>query len=240
MVITYTFHQLLLWAFTICHADHINECLTSSKLIQVQNLPLELQWMTRWPSYVTSKLKPLCFNLTMSIFFWQTSSVFHLFDLLSFDIFLEIWHVTYCLKNLSPSQGHFLHHSYRLTACHGHLWWHCGRITVSANYTQRFHWMYSVSISKSLLFWRRLRSIWGNLSHKIYYRVYDVRYSLIGFLITCKFIHVLAGLYISGVTLSLLVELISRNEMKVWQGFIHCVSWPFKLYLASILYRNLL
>ena len=76
---------------------------------------------------------------------------------------------------------------------------------------------------KSLLFWRRLRNMWGNLSHKIYNRVYnrvyDVRDSLIGFLITCKFIHVLVGLHIPGLTLSLLVQLISRNEVKVWQGF---------------------
>ena len=46
------------------------------------------------PSYVTSKLTSICVNLIMSIYFFLwTSSIVHVFDFLTFDIFLTTWHL---------------------------------------------------------------------------------------------------------------------------------------------------
>ena len=46
------------------------------------------------PSYVTSKLMSICVNLIMSIYFFLwTSSIVHVFDFLTFDIFLTTWHL---------------------------------------------------------------------------------------------------------------------------------------------------
>ena len=42
------------------------------------------------PSYVMSKLMSICVNLNMSIHFLWTSSIVHVFDFLTFDIFLTI------------------------------------------------------------------------------------------------------------------------------------------------------
>ena len=45
------------------------------------------------PSYVTSKLMSICVNLIMWIYFFLwTSSIVHVFDFLTFDIFLTTWH----------------------------------------------------------------------------------------------------------------------------------------------------
>ena len=47
-----------------------------------------------WPSYVTSKLTSVCVNLIMSIYFFLwTSSIVYVFDFLTFDIFLTLWHL---------------------------------------------------------------------------------------------------------------------------------------------------
>ena len=46
-----------------------------------------------WPSYVMSKLTSICVNLIMSIYFLWTSSIVYVFDFLTFDIFLTIWHL---------------------------------------------------------------------------------------------------------------------------------------------------
>ena len=49
------------------------------------------------PSYVISKLTPICVNLIMSVNFLWTSSIVQAFDFLAFDIFLTTWHLlTYC------------------------------------------------------------------------------------------------------------------------------------------------
>ena len=46
------------------------------------------------PSYVTSKLISVCVNLIMWIYFFLwTSSIVHVFDFLTFDIFLTTWHL---------------------------------------------------------------------------------------------------------------------------------------------------
>ena len=46
------------------------------------------------PSYVMSKLTSICVNLIMSIYFFLwTSSIVHVFDFLTFDIFLTTWHL---------------------------------------------------------------------------------------------------------------------------------------------------
>ena len=46
------------------------------------------------PSYVTSKLTSVCVNFIVSIFFFLwTSSIVHVFDFLTFDIFLTTWHL---------------------------------------------------------------------------------------------------------------------------------------------------
>ena len=46
------------------------------------------------PSYVMSKLISLCVNLIMSIYFFLwTSFIVHVFDFLTFDIFLTTWHL---------------------------------------------------------------------------------------------------------------------------------------------------
>ena len=46
------------------------------------------------PSYLTSKLMSICVNLIMWIYFFLwTSSIVYVFDFLTFDIFLTIWHL---------------------------------------------------------------------------------------------------------------------------------------------------
>ena len=47
-----------------------------------------------WPSYMMSKLTSKWVNLIMSIYFFLwTSSIVYVFDFLTFDIFLTIWHI---------------------------------------------------------------------------------------------------------------------------------------------------
>ena len=46
-----------------------------------------------WPSYLMSKLTAICVTLNVSIYFLWTSSIVHVFDFLTFDIFLTIWHL---------------------------------------------------------------------------------------------------------------------------------------------------
>ena len=46
------------------------------------------------PLYVTSKSTSICVNLIMSIYFFLwNSSIVHVFDFLTFDIFLTTWHL---------------------------------------------------------------------------------------------------------------------------------------------------
>ena len=62
-----------------------------------------------WPSYLTSKFTSICVNLIMSIFFLWTSSIVHMFDYLTFYIFLTTWHFdTFNLNHLSPHRAIFM------------------------------------------------------------------------------------------------------------------------------------
>ena len=71
-----------------------------------------------WPSYVTSKIDiNVCEPHYVNLFFLWTSSIVYVFDFLTFDIFLTIWHLFdnlisfwpfFNLNHLSPSQGYFL------------------------------------------------------------------------------------------------------------------------------------
>ena len=73
----------------------------------------------------------------MSSFFVWISSIVHMFDFLTFDIFLTTWHLfdnlTHYLNlnHLSPSQGYFFYHFWRTCPFHGatdapvlYFWWH--------------------------------------------------------------------------------------------------------------------
>ena len=73
-----------------------------------------------WPSYVTSKIDvKMCEPHYVNLFFLWTSSIVYVFDFLTFDIFLTIWHlfdnltsfwhfdISFNLNHLSPSQGYF-------------------------------------------------------------------------------------------------------------------------------------
>ena len=74
-----------------------------------------------WPSYVMSKIDVnMCEPHYVNLFFLWTSSIVYVFDFLTFDIFLTIWHlfdnltsfwhfdISFNLNHLSPSQGYFL------------------------------------------------------------------------------------------------------------------------------------
>ena len=74
----------------------------------------------QWPSYVTSKIDVnVCEPHYVNLFFLWTSSIVYVFDFLTFDIFLIIWHLfdnltsfwhfdfSFNLNHLSPSQGYF-------------------------------------------------------------------------------------------------------------------------------------
>ena len=73
-----------------------------------------------WPSYVTSKIDvSMCEPHYVNLFFLWTSSIVYVFDFLTFDIFLTIWHffdnltsfwcfdISFNLNHLSSSQGYF-------------------------------------------------------------------------------------------------------------------------------------
>ena len=57
------------------------------------------------PWYLMSKLTSICVNLIMSIyyFFW-TSSIVHVFEFLTFDIFLTNWHIFWHTGNRTHGQ----------------------------------------------------------------------------------------------------------------------------------------
>ena len=74
-----------------------------------------------WPSYVMSKIDiNMCEPHYVNLFFLWTSSIVYVFDFLTFDIFLTIWHlfdnltsfwhfdISFNLNHLSPSQGYFV------------------------------------------------------------------------------------------------------------------------------------
>ena len=74
-----------------------------------------------WPSYVMSKIDVnMCEPHYVNLFFLWTSFIVYVFDFLTFDIFLIIWHLfdnltsfwhfdfSFNLNHLSPSQGYFL------------------------------------------------------------------------------------------------------------------------------------
>ena len=51
-------------------------------------------WGFWWPSYVTSKIDVnVCEPHYVNLFFLWTSSIVYVFDCLTFDIFLTIWHL---------------------------------------------------------------------------------------------------------------------------------------------------
>ena len=66
-----------------------------------------------WPSYLMSKLTlNMCEPHYVNLFFLWTSSIVHVFDFLTFDIFLTNCHLfdiltSFNLNHLSPSQGYF-------------------------------------------------------------------------------------------------------------------------------------